>query len=98
MMAPQLFVWKSCCQISRPSPAAMAAAQDSKTTSTPSMSTLPAHHKNYSQAVNGKTVDAPFATVKHISDSEVMPLTIMNEGLSPEVFASVQPMQSKTSA
>ena len=31
------------CQISRPSPAAMASAQDSKITSVPSNSTLPAH-------------------------------------------------------
>jgi hypothetical protein len=38
----------------------------------------------------------PSATVKHISSVAVMPLTIMKDGFSATVRASVTPAQSKT--
>ena len=96
------------CQISRPSPAAIAAAQDSRTTSTPSTSTLPAmmiHEPpttNYLFSLTAvyiyPLVDIPLATTKHISAGELIPLTIMNAGLSLKAAASTQPAQSKITA
>jgi hypothetical protein len=91
--------WESC-HSSRPSPAAVATLHGSKITSAPSIPTLPGNVWKHGSPTSAQTLPmqrhVPSATVKHISSVAVMPLTIMKDGFSATVRASVTPAQSKT--
>jgi len=52
---------------------------------------------NHAHRQRSKLCDAPLATTRHISAGELIPLTIMKEGLSPEASATTKQVQTKTS-